>query len=149
MVSGDFQPLKKNIDCVSVFINFNNNFFFYFKRKLRQARCADNGPHSEMSYTSFRNLLNEPRFPNGDVVDFTKINMEVLKWIREHLIVELMNRALKSAAKNGNWRSFSFWICIIFCKYYILILEKFPKDIRQYVFIPKYVPTCIIYYSWN
>ncbi|CAI6355838.1 unnamed protein product [Macrosiphum euphorbiae] len=72
------------------------------QQKLRQARCADNGPHSEMSYTSFRNLLNEPRFPNGDVVDFTKINMEVLKWIREHLIVELMNRALKSAAKNGN-----------------------------------------------
>ncbi|XP_003243311.3 uncharacterized protein LOC100571576 [Acyrthosiphon pisum] len=68
----------------------------------RQARCADNGSHSPMSFTSFRHLSNVPRFPNGDVVDYNKISMDVLNWIRQQLIVKMMNQVQKSAAKNQN-----------------------------------------------
>eukprot|EP00102_Acyrthosiphon_pisum_P024352 XP_016661562.1 PREDICTED: uncharacterized protein LOC107884300 [Acyrthosiphon pisum] len=73
------------------------------QRERRQARCADNGPHSAVSFTSSRLPLNVPRFPNGDVVDYNKINMEVLKWINQHLIDKMMNRAQKiSTVKNRN-----------------------------------------------
>lgn len=32
------------------------------------------------------------RFPNGDVINGYAVNMEVINWIREQLITQMMNR---------------------------------------------------------
>ncbi|XP_060872752.1 uncharacterized protein LOC132946709 [Metopolophium dirhodum] len=75
----DDEPLSPKADTTNTksIVSQHGN-----QQEQRQARCADNGPHSAMSFTSFRHLLNVPKIPKGDVVDKRKV--ECLRWFWQY-----------------------------------------------------------------
>ncbi|KAL5237477.1 hypothetical protein ACI65C_004887 [Semiaphis heraclei] len=76
------------------------------QRERRQAlvktRSADDGPGPVVSLTSSNYPLNVPRFQNGDVVNYSTINTEVIKWIRQQLTFMTKNRIQEFKLKNSN-----------------------------------------------
>ncbi|KAL4104154.1 hypothetical protein QTP88_019467 [Uroleucon formosanum] len=73
------------------------------QRKRRQAlvktRGADGGEDSVMAFKSFSPPLNLPRFPNAEVVNYTAINKEVFKWIRQQFIINMITQIRNSTVK--------------------------------------------------
>ncbi|XP_015376642.1 PREDICTED: uncharacterized protein LOC107170934 [Diuraphis noxia] len=92
---------KANTTNTNSIVNQHGN-----QRERRQAlvktRNVDDGPGPVESFARSSYPLNVPRFQNGDVINYSTINMEVIKWIRQQLSIEKMNRIQEFKLKNLN-----------------------------------------------